>query len=124
MPDHANRAAKFALEAIKSAQNTLICTTKPQLGYAKVRFGLASGSCVATVIGTLEHPKYTLFGDAVNTASRMETTSSPNKCQVTEETANLIRSSGEGGGIVLVSRGKKEVKGKGEMETFFVQDKP
>ncbi|KAL7548596.1 hypothetical protein ACHAWF_011875 [Thalassiosira exigua] len=122
VPDHARLAARFALEAIKSAQRTLICTAKPQLGYAKVRFGLASGSCVATVIGTLEYPKYTLFGDAVNTASRMESTSSPNMCQVTEETAGLIRNSAEGSDLILVSRGKKDVKGKGEMETFFVKE--
>lgn len=62
MPDHANRAARFALDAIKAANDTLICTTKPQLGYANVRIGLASGSAVATVIGSYEHPKYTLFG--------------------------------------------------------------
>ena len=64
-----------------------------------------------------------LFGDAVNTASRMESTSSPNKCQVTEETANLIRGYSEGSEMILVSRGKREVKGKGEMETFFVEKK-
>ena len=122
VPDHANRAARFSLNAITAAQETIICPAKPELGYAKVRFGLASGSAVATVIGTREHPKYTLFGDAVNTASRMESTSLPNKVQVTQDTANLILLHGEGGGIKVVSRGKMDVKGKGEMETFFLED--
>ena len=123
LPDHAIRASRFALDCINAANETLICSKKPQLGYTRVRFGAASGSAVATVIGSSQHPKYTLFGDAVNTASRMESTSSPNKCQVTEETANLIRGYSEGSEMTLVSRGKREVKGKGAMETFFVEKK-
>jgi len=132
--DHASRAARFALDAIVAANETLVCPAKPQLGYVKVRFGLASGSAVAVVIGTLGHPKYTLFGDVVNTASRMESSGEADKCQVTKETANLIRDYEEGdeldrpgddisGGIKCVFRGKMKVKGKGEMETFFLEDK-
>jgi len=125
-PDHASRAGRFALDAIRVAQETLICPAKPQLGHARVRFGLASGSAVATVIGTREHPKYTLFGDTVNTASRMESSGMPNKCQVTRATADLIHKCNDDclgrSGIGVVYRGKMEVKGKGEMETFFLEE--
>jgi len=125
IPNHASCAGRFALDAIKAAQDTLICPAKPTLGYAKVRFGLASGSAVATVIGTREHPKYTLFGDTVNIASRMESSGLPNRCQVTQVTADLIRGCEDRDGdsvIRVVYRGKMEVKGKGEMETFFLSD--
>ena len=60
--DHAVRAAGFALEAIEQAQVTPICYAKPHLGNVNIRFGLATGPVVASVIGTLQHPKYTLFG--------------------------------------------------------------
>ena len=52
----------------------------------------------------------------------MESTSLPNRCQATQATADLIRAHGEASGIRLVSRGKMEVKGKGKMETFFLED--
>ena len=42
-PDHAPRAAGFALEAIVAAQNTPICPSKPALGTVNIRFGLATG---------------------------------------------------------------------------------
>jgi len=127
--NNACRAGRFALDAIRQAQQTFVCPSKPQLGYVSVRFGLASGSAVATVIGSKEHPKYTLYGDAVNTASRMESTSLPNRVQVTQTTAELIQnaSSSEaaaaasnGVGMKLVPRGTQEVKGKGAMKTFFL----
>ena len=67
--DHAVRAAAFALEAIEEAKKTPVCPAKPHLGCVSIRFGLASGPVVATVIGSASHPKFTLFGTTVNTAS-------------------------------------------------------
>ena len=116
--DHAGRAAEFALGAIAAAKLTFICPAKPQLGFVKVRFGLASGSVVATVIGSREHPKYTLFGNTVNTASRMESSGLPDRCQCTKETVDSIKENGLN--ITFESRGVMEIKGRGQMETFWL----
>jgi len=118
-PFHARKAATFALDAIECARRTLICPSKPHLGYVQVRFGIATGSVVATVIGGSEHPKYTLFGDTVNTASRMETTSEPNRCQCTEVTAKILKDIAPEIDIEL--RGNVDIKGKGTMETYWIK---
>lgn len=104
MADHAPRAACFALSAVEAATNTPICMAKPQL--------------VAAVIGSAQHPKYTLFGNTVNTASRMESSSEPNRVQCTEETAKLIQE--QTPSIVVEYRDKMEVKGRGELDTYFL----
>mmetsp|Transcript_59004 Transcript_59004/g.175441 ORF Transcript_59004/g.175441 Transcript_59004/m.175441 type:complete len:466 (-) Transcript_59004:113-1510(-) len=115
---HAARAAMFSLEAIRASNNIPASVAKPELGNISVRFGLASGSVVATMVGSGSHLKYTLFGDVVNTASRMESTSIPNRVQCTKETADLIKE--QGPAIEVELRGGTEVKGKGTLETFFV----
>lgn len=60
---------------------------------------------------------YDVFGDAINTASSMQTYSEPMKINLSATTQKLI-SKGE---FRLTSRGKHDVKGKGEMEMFFLE---
>lgn len=117
-PDHAIRAAAFALEAIEEAKKTPICAAKPHLGNVSIRFGLATGPCVATVIGSAQHPKFTLFGTTVNTASRMESCSEANKVQCTVETKNELKEQTSDIGVHF--RKKMEIKGRGELETYFL----
>ncbi|KAL2916361.1 hypothetical protein HK105_204117 [Polyrhizophydium stewartii] len=114
---HAGEIATLALH-IMSKVYTFKFEQKPDLRL-RVRIGINTGPVVAGVVGS-KMPRYCLFGDTVNTASRMESTSSPMKIQVSETT---FRELSAVGGYHLVSRGEIEVKGKGKMNTYFLTGK-
>ena len=79
-----------------------------------MRIGIASGPVVAGVIGTRKF-FYDVWGDAVNTASRMELTGAPGTIQVAEETYELLSDD-----FVFEERGVVDVRGKGPMRTWFL----
>lgn len=80
-----------------------------------IRIGINSGPVVGGVIGTHKF-QYDIWGDAVNTASRMESHGLPGHIQITAATHDLIKDE-----FVCESRGTIDVKGKGEMKTWFVE---
>jgi class 3 adenylate cyclase len=109
--DHATRAADFAIEVMCYMQRYQHKTGEN----LKIRAGLHCGHAVAGVIGETKFA-YDLWGDAVNTASRMESHGEPDKIHISEDFKNSLPPNL----YQIVERGAINVKGKGEMKTYFI----
>ena len=83
----------------------------------KIRVGIHCGPAVAGVIG-VEKIAYDIWGDTVNTASRMESYGLPDMIHTSKQVYDLLK-----GKFVFEKRGLIDIKGKGMMETYFLMDK-
>jgi adenylate cyclase len=110
-PDHARRVARLALD-MRDAVTDVTVDGRHGL---ELRIGINSGPVVAGVIGRKRF-LYDLWSDAVNTASRMESHGTPGQIQITRETYELLKDE-----FVCRPRGTITVKGKGEMETWYLE---
>jgi adenylate cyclase len=109
-PDHARALALMALDMLAAMRSS---DDVGQFGL-EIRVGINSGPVVAGVIGRKRF-LYDLWGDAVNTASRMESHGTPGRIQVTRATRDLLADEFD-----LEPRGKIAVKGKGEIEAWYL----
>lgn len=108
--DHAEAMAEMALEM----QEALVRFRAERGENVQIRIGINTGVVIAGVIGTKKFI-YDLWGDAVNVASRMESSGEPGQIQVTESTYLHLKDKYE-----LDQRGTIKVKGKGEMKTYWL----
>jgi guanylate cyclase len=109
-PDHARALALMALDMVEAMRSD------DEVGHLglELRVGINSGPVVAGVIGRKRF-LYDLWGDAVNTASRMESQGTPGRIQITRATYELLADDFE-----CEPRGTIVVKGKGEVEVWYL----
>ncbi|XP_017059315.2 guanylate cyclase 32E isoform X2 [Drosophila ficusphila] len=111
---HAGEIASLALHLLETVGNLKIRHKPTET--VKLRIGVHSGPCAAGVVGQ-KMPRYCLFGDTVNTASRMESTGDSMKIHISEVTYQLLQLFG---GYVCIERGMTSIKGKGDMRTYWL----
>jgi len=109
--DHAQRLGDFAL-AIRDDFEKLARDRDLDI---QIRIGLHSGTAIAGVVGTKKFA-YDLWGDVVNVASRIESTGSPGRIHVSDGFMVRLKDS-----FRFEPRGEVELKGKGRMETYFLE---
>ncbi|MBX7135691.1 MAG: adenylate/guanylate cyclase domain-containing protein [Fimbriimonadaceae bacterium] len=107
---HGAAVADLALDMLEEVGKMRFTDGTP----VRLRIGLHTGPLVAGVIGT-KKLLYDLWGDTVNTASRMESHSLPGQIQVTDSVVELL-----GDQFVFEQRGEVDIKGKGLMPTYFL----
>ncbi|XP_070150500.1 adenylyl cyclase X E [Polyergus mexicanus] len=106
--------AQFAVQMM-SVLDKMIARSFTTLKPYKLRIGISHGEVTAGVVGA-QKPLYDIWGDAVNMASRMDTTGLPGKIQVTADTAAVLQQQG----VKCHLRGETYVKPKGRVTTYFV----
>ncbi|KAL7071368.1 hypothetical protein ACQ4LE_009104 [Meloidogyne hapla] len=113
--DHAKEIAELAFAFLRTVATFRVDHLPNER--VNLRIGIHTGPAVAGVVG-LTMPRYCLFGDTVNTASRMESNGRPGRIHISTTTnhylINII------GGYVTEPRGEVIIKGKGVMETFWL----
>lgn len=112
--NHAREVARMALSLLRAIRNFRI-RHRPD-DTLKLRIGIHTGPCCAGVVGQ-KMPRYCLFGDTVNTASRMESNGEALRIHVSPDTKTVLERFGT---FHLEPRGGIEIKGKGVMHTYWL----
>lgn len=109
--DHVEAVAAMALDMLKVVARL----TPPEGIQIDLRIGMSTGPVVAGIIGSKKF-SYDLWGDTVNTASRMESQGEVGRIHVSESTYDRLK-----GDFLFEERGAMEIKGKGSMTTYFLR---
>jgi len=126
LENHQQSTAKAALQLLETMRD-LTVNIPSDLGDTdwikdmkeiEIRIGIHSGEVVAGIIGKNKYT-YDLWGDAVNVASRMESNSEAGRIHISEEFAKSIEHHPE---FSIISRGEISVKGKGSMNTYWLEN--
>uniref|UniRef100_A0A182YQ82 Guanylate cyclase n=1 Tax=Anopheles stephensi TaxID=30069 RepID=A0A182YQ82_ANOST len=112
---HVGEIASMALELLQAVRSHRIAHRPNET--LKLRIGIHTGPVVAGVVG-LTMPRYCLFGDTVNTASRMESNGEALKIHISQQCKDALDTLG---GYVIVERGLIAMKGKGEVMTYWLE---
>ena len=113
MPDHASRAIKTALEMLERLEE--FNSERKEGPHLQIRIGINSGKAVAGEIGSINKKEYTVLGDTVNTASRLESSvATPMTVVIGENTYAMVKDE-----FQCRSLGPKELKGKGKVVAAF-----
>jgi len=114
MPEPDPRHARTMVQSAVDVLGFMRDRNRDRNGGWRIRIGLHSGRLVGGIVGVKKYI-YDVFGDTINTASRMETCSEPMRINVSETTYRLVKDD-----FRFVEREPIEVKGKGEMRMYFV----
>ena len=112
--NHAQKVVRAALDIQKFMSELAEKKKSQNEPYFEIRIGVNSGPLVAGIVG-IKKFQYDIWGDTVNTASRMESAGETGKVNISESTYQLVKNE-----FKCEHRGKVEAKGKGEIDMYFV----
>lgn len=116
MPEKQEEHAQQMLQAAMEIKNYLVQRNESSEIQWKVRIGIHSGKVVGGIVGVKKYI-YDVFGDTINTTSRMESNSEPMRINVSEATYELAKDK-----FAFIEREPMEIKGKGRMKMYFLEE--